>query len=170
MFSNFFSLLSPIFWVIAYVWLLLFAYDRLSGVRRIELSGVEWESSSSTLQASSHFDHTSLLPSFYCIRSILKQLHGEDLINMWVLGSRWGSTYYLFYYQTLGSYFYVFLLCHAMLVDVDWVSEFSMTDVRLLINGLFKAATLIHIWVDWGTWFPGLACFSSDRHPGSKGS
>ena len=24
----------------------------------------------------------------------------------------------------------------------------SMTDVRLLINGLFKVATLIHIWVD----------------------
>ena len=37
---------------------------------------------------------------------------------------------------------------YAMLVDVDWVSEFSMTDVILLINGLFKVATLIHIWVD----------------------
>ena len=30
--------------------------------------------------------------------------------------------------------------CHAMLVDVDWVSV-SMTYVRLLINGLFKVAT-----------------------------
>ena len=39
-----------------------------------------------------------------------------------------------------GSYFYVCLLCHAMLVDVDWVSV-SMTDVRLMINGLFKVAT-----------------------------
>ena len=37
-------------------------------------------------------------------------------------------------YETFGSYFYVCLLCHAMLVDVDWVSV-SMTDVRLLING-----------------------------------
>ena len=36
-----------------------------------------------------------------------------------------------FTYETFGSYFYVFLLCHAMLVDVDWVSV-SMTDVRLL--------------------------------------
>ena len=44
------------------------------------------------------------------------------------------------YNQTLGSYFYVCLLCHAMLVDVDWVSV-SMTDVRLLINGLLKVAT-----------------------------
>ena len=51
------------------------------------------------------------------------------------------------YYQTFGSYFYVCLLCRAMLVDVDWVSV-SMTDVRLLINDLFKVATLIHIWVD----------------------
>ena len=51
------------------------------------------------------------------------------------------------YYQTFGSYCYVCLLCHAMLVDVDWVSV-SMTDVGLLINGLFKVATLIHIWVD----------------------
>ena len=33
-----------------------------------------------------------------------------------------------------------FAYCHAMLVDVDWVSV-SMTDVRLLINGLFKVAT-----------------------------
>ena len=43
------------------------------------------------------------------------------------------------YYQTFGSYFYV-AYCHAMLVDVDWVSV-SMTDVRLLINGLIKVAT-----------------------------
>ena len=44
------------------------------------------------------------------------------------------------YYQTFGSYFYVCLYCYAMLVDVDWVSV-SMTDVRLLINGLSKVAT-----------------------------
>ena len=35
---------------------------------------------------------------------------------------------------------YVCLYCYAMLVDVDWVSV-SMTDVRLLINGLLKVAT-----------------------------
>ena len=34
----------------------------------------------------------------------------------------------------------MFAYCHAMLVDVDWVSV-SMTDVRLIINGLFKVAT-----------------------------
>ena len=32
------------------------------------------------------------------------------------------------------------IFCHAMLVDVVWVSV-SMTDVRLLINGLSKVAT-----------------------------
>ena len=31
-------------------------------------------------------------------------------------------------------------LCHAMLVDVDWVSDIH-EDVRLLINGLSKVAT-----------------------------
>ena len=46
-----------------------------------------------------------------------------------------------FTYETFGSYFYVCLLCHAMLVDVDWVLRVSMTDVRLLINGLLKVAT-----------------------------
>ena len=41
-----------------------------------------------------------------------------------------------------------------------------MTDVRLLINGLFKVATLIHIWVDWGTWL-FQDCLS--RHLGRPG-
>ena len=35
-----------------------------------------------------------------------------------------------------------------MLVDVDWLSVF-MTDVRVIVNGKLKVATLIHIWVDW---------------------
>ena len=52
-----------------------------------------------------------------------------------------------FVIKPLGSYFCVCSYCYAMLVDVDWVSV-SMTDVRLLFNGLFKVATLIHIWVD----------------------
>ena len=37
-------------------------------------------------------------------------------------------------YSNLGSYFYVLLICYAMLVEVVW-SVKSMTDVRLLING-----------------------------------
>ena len=44
-----------------------------------------------------------------------------------------------------------------MLVDVDWVSV-SMKDVRLLINSLFKVATLIHILRHLG--IPAIACFS----------
>ena len=53
----------------------------------------------------------------------------------------------LFMIKPLGVTSTLCLYCYAMLVDVVWVSE-SMTDVRLLINGLFKVATLIHIWVD----------------------
>ena len=44
-----------------------------------------------------------------------------------------------FIIKSLGVTSYVCLLCHAMLVDVDWVSV-SMTNVRLLINGLLKVA------------------------------
>ena len=72
------------------------------------------------------------------------------------------------------------LYCYAMLVDVDWVSE-SLTDVRLLFNGLFKVATLIHIWVDWlrhleypvlsVLGIPEYPCdYPMECHPGSKGS
>ena len=34
-----------------------------------------------------------------------------------------------------------------MLVDVDWVCEIFMTDVRLLIMVQLKVATKTHIWV-----------------------
>ena len=57
------------------------------------------------------------------------------------------GTYYLFIIKPLGVTITLCLYCHAMLVDVDWVSV-STTDVRLLFNGLLKVATLIHIWVD----------------------
>ena len=42
----------------------------------------------------------------------------------------------LFYYQTLGSYFYVLLIlpCYARRRGLG-LSEFFMTDVRLLIYG-----------------------------------
>ena len=40
----------------------------------------------------------------------------------------------LFIIKPLGVTSTFAYLCHAMLVDVDWVSV-SMTDVRLLING-----------------------------------
>ena len=53
----------------------------------------------------------------------------------------------LFIIKPLGVTSTLCLYFYAMLVDVVWVSV-SMTDVRLLINGLFKVATLIHIWVD----------------------
>ena len=47
----------------------------------------------------------------------------------------------LFYYQTLGSYFYVaiILLCYARRRGLGL--RLFMTDVRLLINGLLKVAT-----------------------------
>ena len=119
-------------WVIAYVWLLLLAYDRLTGVWRVELSGVMSANHLHQLyKASSHFDHIPFIPSFYALDSTLKHCMSR-IDNMWVLGSSWwGRTYYLFYYQTLGSYFYVMLilLCYARRRGLG-LSLF-MTDVRL---------------------------------------
>ena len=44
-------------------------------------------------------------------------------------------------YETFGSYFYVCLLCHAMLVDVDWVSDIHDRCEFVNFNGLLKVAT-----------------------------
>ena len=54
-----------------------------------------------------------------------------------------------YYYQTFGSYFYVCLLCHAMLVDVDWIVIHTWKFESYLIMDNIKVATLIYIWVDW---------------------
>ena len=45
------------------------------------------------------------------------------------------------YCQTFGSYFYVCLFCHAMLVDVDWVSDIHDRCEIDNFNGLSKVAT-----------------------------
>ena len=63
--------------MIAYVWLLLLAYARLTGVRRVELSGVMSANHlHQQYKASSHFDHIPLLPSFYALVSTPQTLHG----------------------------------------------------------------------------------------------
>ena len=51
-------------------------------------------------------------------------------------------------YSNIGSYLYelLILLCYARRRGLGL--SVSMTDVRLLINGLLNVATLIHIWVD----------------------
>ena len=53
-----------------------------------------------------------------------------------------------------------------MLVDVDWVLRVSMTDVRLLINGLLKVATkLTSGWIE-APGEPSAACiFGYPRVP-----
>ena len=71
----------------AYVWLLLLAYARLTGVRRVELSGVMSANHlHQQYKASSHFDHIPLLSSFYALVSTLKHCMSR-FDNMWVLGS-----------------------------------------------------------------------------------
>ena len=77
------------------------------------IKSFECESSSSTLQASSHFDHISSYPVF--MHQLHPQtLHDQDLIKLWD-GKQLRQYLLLVYYQTLGSYFYVMLIlpCYA---------------------------------------------------------
>ena len=152
MFSESTSSIFLVFWVIAYVWLPLLDYDRLTGVWRVELSRV--------LSANHLHQHcrqvqtliiSLFIPSFYALVSTLKHCMSR-IDNIWVLGSSWWGRNLLPCIQTLGVTITLCLHFYAMLIDVDWVWEDFMTDVRLLINGLLKVATLTHIWVDWGTW------------------
>ena len=107
------------FCMIAYVWLLLLAYDRLTGVWRVELSGVvSVNHLHQQYKASSHFDHIPFISSFYALVSPLKHCMSR-IDNMWVLGSSWWGRNLLSCIKP-----WVYPLClylFAMLVDVDWV-------------------------------------------------
>ena len=131
----------PMFWVIAYVWLLLLDYDRLTGVWRVDLSRVL---SANHLHQHCRQVHTLIIslfvPSFYALVTTLKHCMSR-INNMWVFGSSWWGRNLLPCIKTLGVTITLCLLRHAMLVDVDWVLRVFMTDVRLLINGLLKVAT-----------------------------
>ena len=64
-------------------------------------------------------------------------MHDYDLIKLWV----WKVVEVVPITCFIINLWELLLrLLIAMLVDVDWVSV-SMTDVRLLINGLLKVAT-----------------------------
>ena len=84
------------------------------------------------------------------------------------------------YYQTFGSYFCVCLLCHAMLVDVDWVSDIH-DRCELIILMVYLRWQLKHTsgWIEAPGYsktclsrhlgIPGLACFSFGPPPRLKG-
>ena len=74
------------------------------------------------------------------------------------------------YYQTFRSYFYVCLLCHAMLVDVDWVSDIH-DRCDLIILMVYLRWQLKHTsgWIEAPGFYQDLPVFLLDRHPGSKG-
>ena len=73
--------------------------------------------------------------------------------------------------QTFGSYFYVCLFCHAMLVDVDWVRDIhdrcefvkSMAYLRWQLK--YTSG-----WIEAPGYSGDCLFFFMDRHPGSKGS
>ena len=97
------------------------------------IKSYECESSSSTLQASLHFDHTPLSPSFYALVST-SNIAWVGLITCgyWEVVDEVG-TYSL--HSNLGSYYYVMLILPCYSRRRGLGLSVSMTDVRLLMNG-----------------------------------
>ena len=134
-FSELFSSFFLIFWVIAYVWLPLLAYDRLTGVWRVELSGVMSANHlHQQYKASSHFDHIPFIPSFYALVPILKHC----MIRKCLTCGFWevvDEVEPIVMHSNLGSYFYVMLilLCYARRRGLVWENSWQMWE--LLFNG-----------------------------------
>ena len=120
----------------------------------------ECESSSSTVQGKFTLWSYPFHTHFYALVSTLKHCMSR-FDNMWVLGSRWwGRTYCPLFIKPLGVTTTSCLYCYAMLIDVDWFERIHERCERLLLTKVqLKVATLIHIWVDWGTWESSVACF-----------
>ena len=93
---------------------------------------------------------------FLCISFTLKHCMIR-FDNMWVLGSSWWGRNLLPCIQTLGVTITLCLYCHAMLVDVDWVWEIFMTDVRLLMVYLRWQLKLTSGWIE-APGEPSVAC------------
>ena len=85
------------------------------------IKSYECESSSSTLQASSHFDHIPLSPNFYALVAILKHcMVRMSLTCGWEVVDE-VEPIALFITKPLGVTTTLCLYCYAILVDVDWV-------------------------------------------------
>ena len=76
----------------------------------------------------------------------------------------------MYYYETFGSYFYVCLLCHAMLVDVDWVSEIH-DRCELIILMVYLRWQLKHTsrWIEAPDVYQDLPVFLYGPPPRPKG-
>ena len=107
--------------------MLLFVCDRTPRVRNVLLRVSRFcRSSARQVTLWSH----PFITQYLCISFTLKYCMSR-IDNMWVLGnSWWGRTYCPIIIKPLGVTSTYCLYCHAMLVDVVWVSD-SMTDVRL---------------------------------------
>ena len=85
------------------------------------IKSFECESSSSTLQASSHFDHIPFIPSFYALVS------PSNIASVGLITCGYWEVVEVVPITCLFSNLWELLLrlplCHAMLVDVDWVSD-----------------------------------------------
>ena len=108
--------------MIAYVWLLLLAYEIDRSVTSRSIKSYECESSSSTLLASSHFDHIPFIPGFNALVSPSNIAWlGLITCGYWEVAGEVEPIALLHSnpWELLTNCLY----CYAMLVDVVWVSE-----------------------------------------------
>ena len=140
----------------------LFVYDRLPGLHHLLLWIPRFRGSSARqVTLWSYF----FITQFYA----LDQSSNNCMIRIWLICGFWEVDEVVpitcFVTKPLGVTSTLLIMpCYASRRGLgEWI---SMTDVRLLINGLLKVATLIHIWVDWGTWL-FQDCLS--RHLGRQG-
>ena len=131
--------------------MLLFGCDRIFGVRSVLLR-VTRVCTSSARQVT--LWSYPLLPSFYALVSTLKHCMSR-IDNMWVWEVVDDGRTYCPFYSNPGSYFYVMLILlrYARRRGLVWVIH-DRCERLLWTKGLFKVATLIHIWVEC-LWAPG---------------
>ena len=126
------------FWMIAYVWLLLLAHDRLKqSVTSRTIRSYECKSSTSTVQGKFTLWSYISLPSFYALVPILKHCMIRKCLTCgyWEVDDE-VEPITCFIIKPLRVTSTLRLYCHAMLVDVVWVWVYpwQMWDYYLMVN------------------------------------
>ena len=111
--------------IACYLCMLLFACDRTPGVWSVLLRVPRFRRSSARQVTLWSYPW---LPSFYELATILKHCMSRILQHVGLGNRWWGRTYCPFIIKPLGVTCTLWSVCYAMLIDVDWLSEF-MTDV-----------------------------------------
>ena len=125
LFSKFSKIFSSNLWHEC-LCILLLTYDRLTGVYQVELSGImSVNHLHQQYKASSHFDHTPLLPSFYA----LVQSSNNYMVRIWLICGFWKLDevvpIVLFIIKSLGvTSTFAYIVCYARRRGLgEWIHD-----------------------------------------------